>query len=327
MQSGADMVGHLGDLNSFFFGTISTRWRGLAQETLPCTCHGSFSTLAISRYSHRRIGRPTFRQQRASQLDSTCLVGFYRSGPAQIYICTISTTMVTSDYDSEEWEDYDAEPRWWPKEEEYEDMEWTIENHHAVYSASVGRNIPIDDIFNVVDWKYCYQISTGLASAVRNEVYSYSAILFRFVRAQGVVDEKFKNIYTHFYDWEFDDLDICEAKPAAVDTRIKWETYDWGRRPSFDSLYEVVALRFWEKVLEGIDPVLAQMFPFYSFSEAGKFPEVIHQWWVIILKQFMEMFNCMERSIGMPPPPPQIDSASSSSLKQKLISSYFPRVV
>jgi hypothetical protein len=127
---------------------IRIPYRGRAHETL---LHPPLIFLNLAHHPHPRTS-PISSVHWPSDSSPAEIqpVSFYRSPPTDLYWHNFAT-MGSSDYDSEEWEDYSAEkigrdlgldewPRW-PKEDEYEDMVWTIENHHAVYSASVGRNI------------------------------------------------------------------------------------------------------------------------------------------------------------------------------------------
>jgi hypothetical protein len=80
-------------------------------------------------------------------------------------------------------------------------------------------------------------------------------------------------------------------------------------------MYELLLSRtFWEKVLSNIDPSLGSMFPFHAFPCAGRFPDVINQWWKIILYLFAESLNNFERSIGMPPVHPMEYGATGNTV-------------
>jgi hypothetical protein len=111
-------------------------------------------------------------------------------------------------------------------------------------------------------------------------MYNYSCILSRFAKKGNVLDGGFHTLFQHFSDWSLEDVVILP--PAEnVDNRLDWSTFPWPSRPSFEALYERLTLRFWEKVVDGIDPVLSQMFPFYAFPAAQKFPQIIDQWWCL----------------------------------------------
>jgi hypothetical protein len=213
-------------------------------------------------------------------------------------------------------------PHRWPSEEEYDEMIWSIETHHLVYSGALGTNIRIDDIFHVTDWKFATDVSYDLVPIVRNEVHIYSNHMTKFATKHGV-GGPFSDIFTTYSNWGLDEMPDFRP-PIPVDRRLPWSTFDWRARPSFDSLYEVLATTFWEKVLGNVDPSLASMFPFHAFPCASRFPEVVDQWWKIILHLFMESLDNFERSIGMPPVSPvEFGREGNTVMTQTVMPSYF----
>jgi hypothetical protein len=205
-------------------------------------------------------------------------------------------------------------------EDDYDDMMWMIRTHSVVNSSKVDGAIAIDDIFDVVDWKYATGISLALTEDVTAEMFWYSRILADFAQKGKVSDPKYSSLYSYFDEWSL--ADVVVLPPAtAIDRRLDWSCFPWKQRPTFELLYERLTLRFWEEVVSGIDPLLSQMFPFYAFPAAQKFPKVIDQWWIIILKQFMELFDGVERHLGMPPPPPAPEA--TSTWKQQPLSLFF----